>query len=63
MTTFVKIENATGLVRDMTSGAIINTNRVNVSIKKTNLLDSHALTKGLHVKSRSLTVLYPQSNQ
>lgn len=27
MDRFVKIENATGLVRDMTSGAIINTNR------------------------------------
>ena len=27
MERFVKIENATGLVRDMTSGAIINTNR------------------------------------
>lgn len=27
MDRFIKIENATGLVRDMTSGAIINTNR------------------------------------
>ena len=27
MSNFVNIENATGLVRDLTSGAIINTNR------------------------------------
>ena len=27
MNTFVKIENSTSLVRDLTSGAIINTNR------------------------------------
>lgn len=27
MNTFVKIENSTSLVRDMTSGAIINTNK------------------------------------